>query len=394
MQSLPVFKALPDADSVFLWSLQFRNIQLMNAPMAGGIFLSYPNGIQLPYEAIKQQYNITNILESFVYYYINFCLHLQHTTDSQCICNFCRAFVQQSSETAIQAYSSAEVLGAQMQGLCNVFQNPFFVTCNMLVDCNNTPRFPSQVQQVQYPSPILNIYPPTYDTSTNISTDITKENFQEAATQYTPITSIEQLKAISQQHLNHDTKIQQYEEQIQEMKQQIQDMQQQFREQLYKQEQKQLQEQYQAQQQHQHQQQQLQQPQLIYYQYPQQYIRPPLLQPIPIIQQNEKKLYSKSAHYNRIYSYRIPIKYNELIYSSDIICIIQYIRESLPIDEISHRTGIKMIDIHLIIMHIIFDLYNRCYNHDYVAKEYNIDRQDVAKYIELYRYLSYNKMLQ
>jgi hypothetical protein len=390
MQSLPVFKALPDVDSVFLWSLQFRNIQLMNAPMAGGIFLSYPNGIQLPYEAIKQQYNITNILESFVYYYINFCLYQQHTIDSQCICNFCSAFVQQSSETAIQAYSSAEVLAAQMQGLCNVFQQPFFVTYDMLADCNNTPRFPSQVQQVQYPSPILNIYPPTYDTSTNISTDITKENFQGAATQYTPITSIEQLRAISQQHLNHDTKIQQYEEQIQEMKQQIQEMQQQFREQAYKQEQKQLQEQYQAQQL----QAQQQQPQLIYYQYPQQYIQPPLLQPIPIIQQNEKKLYSKSAHYSRIYSYRIPIKYNELIYRTDIVSITQYIRESLPIDEISRRTGIKMMDIHIIIMHIIFDLYNKGYNHDNVAKIYNLDRHDVAKYIELYRYLSYNKMLQ
>ncbi len=407
MQALPVFKALPDVDSVFFWSLQFSNIKLMNVPMAGGIFLSYPNGIQLPYEAIKQQYNITNILESFIYYYINFCLYQQQVSDSPCICKFCNAFINQSSDILQDAYITASELATQMQGLCNMFQQPFFLSHDMLIgDTPVQPRLPSLVQQVAYPTtPVLSIYPPTQYTTNTINTDITRENLESAYNNtYTPITTMEQLQAVKhqqEQHITHDNKLQQYEEQIQEMKQQIQEMQQQFREQLYNQEQKQLQQQYQAQQLHAQQQMQVQQQQQQQY-----YIRQPILQPIPIVMQQPmqpvqppqqitgKHLYSKSSHYNRMYSYRIPISYNDIINKRDIVSIIRYIRDSVPIDEISRITGIKMMEIHIILMHIIFDLYNRGCNHDYVAKTYNLDRHDVAKYIELYRYLSYNKMLK
>ena len=391
MQSLPIFKALPDLDSVFFWSLQFSNINLINVPMVGGIFLSYPNGMQLPYEIIKQSNNITTILESFIYYYINFCLYQQQVSDSPCICKFCNAFMNQSTDALQDAHTTASELATQMQGLCNMFQQPFFITHDMLVDNTSVqPRFPSQVQHVAYPTtPVLNIYPPTQYTTNTINANITRENLQAAHNNiYTPITTMEQLKAVKQQqdqHSKNDIKLQQYEEQIQEMKQHIQQMQQQLQEQLYKQKQKQLQEKYQQQyyqqQQHYYQQQQILQP------------IPVIMHPVqPLVQQ--KQQYSKEPHYRRIYSYRMPIKYNELIMKTDIINIIKYIRESQSIDEISFNSGIKIIDVHLVIMYIIYDLYNKGHTYDHVANTYNIDRYDIGKYIELYRYLSYNKMLQ
>ena len=312
--------------------------------------------------------------------------------------------MHQSAEEACNAYNTANELAIQMQGLSNMFIQPFFLTQNMLIDENTQPRVSSLIQQIPYPTnPILSIYPPVQSNS-SITNDITRANFQAAYNCYTPITTMEQLKSVSQQYIEQNAakqeeKLHQYEEELQSMKQQMQQLQ----KQLYEQEQQRLQKQYQDQQQQQQYQQQLQQQYYIQQQAAQQQAQQqaaaqqyqaqqPVMIPVQQIHKNES--YSKGTHYKRIYSYRIPIKYNNLISRTDMNIITHYIRESLSIDEISSRTCIKMMDLHIIIMYMINDIHKKGHDYEYISKYYNIDTYDVSKYVDLYVYLTRNNMLQ